>query len=896
VSVASPTFSQIKAQVTAIRHKLPQARVIGIRSQSRWNGPPEERDGDHTYLIRQCDSPLAMRLALRQKADGQFTKILLTPLAEQELGDDIMVRLAKRRLFPIDSWQIVRSLFQARTLDPRLTGHAWIADVLLESMPSEGYPPARGGFLDAETVWPLVLAQTIGLTAETPDLVALLRWSLDADSIRRYSQTLPEHQDRIIDWLTQQSGPVARVVLKCVGHTNAPDAIPVGLASGIVFHPQARGKLERAAGKLEERFLAGQSPDASVMRKWTAAATDVVRALRHTDHRVYRQVLQRTDEILLELGADNFAHLSDTSSLGFDQRLAQFGRLLSERIASADWSHSDALIVAKDSVRAHDQSLLEGRRIERIQMASRLLRWLGTHDVQVPAPPRSLSEAAADHLSNGGFVDWARLSLRAGDAVGELSEAYARLFAAVTRVREQQASQFARLLVDWTAADRRAGDLVPVEQFLEEIVAPLAAHRPVLLIVIDGMSVAVCRELLTDLARRDWIPLCEASRVQNRPGLATIPSVTEYARTSLLCGRLQRGAAADEQAGFAQHPALLAQCRAANPPVLFHKVSLQESQDAVLAKEVRETIQSSHRRIVGVVVNAVDDHLLKGDQIDTRWSHDEIRVLPALLYEARNAGRLVVLVSDHGHILDCQTDFRPADGGERWRTAIGEPAADEFLVRGRRVLVDGQELIAPWSERVRYGIKKNGYHGGLSPQEMIVPIVVLSNTDEPPTGWKEQPVDVPAWWDEPLVAPIADIPVPRLKPIKPRGGRLFELEETDETKQETAPTQTADAAPAWIRRLLASPVYQDQKRLAGRGLPPDEVLTRFLSELDNRGGKLTSVALARALAFPEVRLPGFLAKAQRLLNVDGYAVLNRDDASNTIELNRDLLLKQFDLV
>jgi hypothetical protein len=59
---------------------------------------------------------------------------------------------------------------------------------------------------------------------------------------------------------------------------------------------------------------------------------------------------------------------------------------------------------------------------------------------------------------------------------------------------------------------------------------------------------------------------------------------------------------------------------------------------------------------------------------------------------------------------------------------------------------------------------------------------------------------------------------------------------------------------------------------------------------------MTSVALARALEFPPVRLPGLLAKAERILNVDGYDALRRDEASDTVELNRDLLLKQFDLV
>ena len=62
-------------------------------------------------------------------------------------------------------------------------------------------------------------------------------------------------------------------------------------------------------------------------------------------------------------------------------------------------------------------------------------------------------------------------------------------------------------------------------------------------------------------------------------------------------------------------------------------------------------------------------------------------------------------------------------------------------------------------------------------------------------------------------------------------------------------------------------------------------------------GQTTSVstALARAVEYPPLRLPGLLATAQRIFNIDGYGVLTRDDASDTIEFNRDLLCRQFDL-
>ncbi|MFN9134306.1 MAG: hypothetical protein ACK5YE_00565, partial [Planctomyces sp.] len=61
-------------------------------------------------------------------------------------------------------------------------------------------------------------------------------------------------------------------------------------------------------------------------------------------------------------------------------------------------------------------------------------------------------------------------------------------------------------------------------------------------------------------------------------------------------------------------------------------------------------------------------------------------------------------------------------------------------------------------------------------------------------------------------------------------------------------------------------------------------------------GKMTTVALARALSVQEVRMRGLLVKVQQLLNVDGYSVMIRDEVSNTVEFNRELLLRQFDLI
>ncbi len=283
---------------------------------------------------------------------------------------------------------------------------------------------------------------------------------------------------------------------------------------------------------------------------------------------------------------------------------------------------------------------------------------------------------------------------------------------------------------------------------------------------------------------------------------------------------------------------------------------------------------------------------------------DEIKVLPALLHEARIARRLVVLLSDHGHVLDYGTEVRPYKdplaGGERWRSALGKPESNELLVKGQRVLSDKHELIAPWSERIRYGIKKNGYHGGLTPQEMVTPIVVLASTEDLPKGWSEQPADAPFWWDMAMTSsPAPELEATSLKPVGPKPvpeGMLFDVSELATSEPAEAPLLSTAPEASWQKALLLSPVFHEQKRLGGRSVPSDAVLIKLIQAIDERGGKITSAALARAIETPPLRLRGLLAVAQRVLNVDGYDVLSRDELSETVQLDRKLLLKQFDLI
>jgi ethanolamine ammonia-lyase small subunit len=97
---------------------------------------------------------------------------------------------------------------------------------------------------------------------------------------------------------------------------------------------------------------------------------------------------------------------------------------------------------------------------------------------------------------------------------------------------------------------------MPVEAIVERLLAPLAQQAPVLLLVADGLSYSIFRELCEDLEALGWDEQVAGPTPTLAVGIAALPTITEVSRTSLLSGRLVVGAAAQEKTAFATHPAL----------------------------------------------------------------------------------------------------------------------------------------------------------------------------------------------------------------------------------------------------------------------------------------------------------------------------------------------------
>ena len=96
------------------------------------------------------------------------------------------------------------------------------------------------------------------------------------------------------------------------------------------------------------------------------------------------------------------------------------------------------------AVMEHEQARWQrqSRRLERVEMSARLVRWLVRQQGTDSVAPASLAQAAQQHALWGGFVDWARNMLLGGEPGRELADAYVQLFGAGARVPRAAESAF----------------------------------------------------------------------------------------------------------------------------------------------------------------------------------------------------------------------------------------------------------------------------------------------------------------------------------------------------------------------------------------------------------------------------------------------------------------------
>lgn len=861
-----------------------QSRIILVRAQPTWSGSRHLQVGAFSVLVVEGVSGLAALDAIRTLDDNEFV-VILTALTEAELGVAVVLGAEKQRVQALDEWNLVPALFGSRETVPRPVRDLgpWMPRLLLSLRRDRAFVPATGGVLSADLVVRSAVAALLGLDrpedldssaalAPLDDLAVRARLSdLDSDAQAGLVKTVSTHVDPYLAMAVHAATIRGNVSVVAVGL-----AVRELWAAGAVA-PDATV----AAARVRVEKYVGADPSAAAAQRFGSSAKLLIQRWLADGSQHSRDVLEQAEALCGDLGWADGAAESDFLPAGLHSRVSTFAQSI-EAVALAPSSRAATRVdVALSAIEAHGAHATFASSLETARMGARLSRWIG--GVNEPQP--GVNNAILAYLADGAWAERALGDVWDGDSNLDLARAYQSLAHEVQRIRRREDAAAASDLSGALGAD---ASVLPVETLLSELVVPLASTDRVLVVVLDGMSAPTAVELAAELPSRGWTEMVRESTLRRSAALAALPTVTEYSRTSLFAGELLAGNQQTEKSRFA----------AAVGGIVFHKDDLRAEAGHALPPVVSGAIADTKRKIVGVVLNTIDDALASADVDALRWSLHSVAHLEAILAAAHEAGRVVILTSDHGHVVERGSELRSvAQSSARWRDAnTGKTTTEEVLVAGPRVLAPEGRAVLAVSDNLRYASKRAGYHGGGSLAELTIPILVLKPRGAKiPAGWVEAPPQEPSWWNEPARFSEPE-PQARPKPKNgarksaptPAGSTLFEL------KTKSLP-KTAEAGIGLGESLVVSAIYLSRRGIAGRHPVEDSIANMIVTALDAGGGRAHRDTLAARAGVPSSTLAGLLAALRRVLNVDGYPVIDIDADGVTVVLDSSLLREQFEL-
>lgn len=869
----------------------PNHPVLVVRSQPHWSGAETVAVGDTKVRIVATSSPLAVLDVVRTLTEREYL-LVLTDRTRHELGDAIVLRTRRRDVETLDEWNRVPGLFGAHSMDGRLrsvTG-SWLPRALMQWQPAGGWPRVPAGVVPAPLAIGALLARILGHDPTEAVDTAVVLERLDSPGVKeRWRELDDDVRSGLTAAVSATISPSAALALRVALESGPVSVVAIGLALDVLWPKSSTvaPSAEQIAARTRIERLTGIHPEWSAVRGLADAAIALTLRWEELSDTAVSHTLSQAQAVLADHGWAAGADHSTILPAGMLARVRSIAAAAAHAVSTSN--AVDAAAMENSLARLGEHVLGSRYRAEQLaaQMVVRVARWLLTPPL---ATPQSLADAVAGYRADGAWVDRAIAVLWDGSSDPETTQHFETL---VTRARQRRADDERQSsgVISGEVVDRH--DVIGIELVWDRVVRPLAAQQPVLWLVLDGMSAGVASELDSDIVREGWSELVREGSTGAVTAVATIPSITTLSRASLFSGTLARGGQDVEKAALAQRGG-----------ALFHKDDLRSGAGQALPAEVTTAIANPNMAVVGVVLNTIDDALARHDPGGTRWTLPTVQHLRSLLVAAATAGRIVVLTSDHGHVVERGGEARMVTGAaQRWRAVgTGEPGAGELHVTGPRVLVDGNAVIVAQQEDLRYAAKAAGYHGGVSLAELTVPITVYRQAHTSmPAGWVDAAPAAPRWWNEPLgtadAKALVDVPPPATAPRRPSRTAAptvgdvpldFEID-TTEPVAATTPSQTLSA------KLLQSDVYASQKARAGRAALDDRLLEALIATLENGGGRAHRDTLAAVAGVPAVRLDAIIVTLRRLLNVDAYDVVFADPDGVTIHLDTALLVQQFGL-
>jgi hypothetical protein len=555
----------------------------------------------------------------------------------------------------------------------------------------------------------------------------------------------------------------------------------------------------------------------------------------------------RADEFALRLARDTARTLRTTSPATLDDLLADaeaaYARAGSPLVDAwllrgAFAAHARSLAIRARSetppttadIFALDAYLFENAQVrdELIRLA-RLRR--GLLAIEAATSPEDLDAFVKRFLTEIAWLDRAARRVREihfsdAETAAVAAELQARWYATRDRLNEAFARTLARA---WDGLFAKPGEGTPyvVSHVLKHFVRPmLAAKRKVFLIVLDGCDVPTFLEIVDAFSRSCGAPKIDAA-------LSAIPTVTSHARRAIFFGEIPKEPVpedddasdpkTDRKAFMVDNKFLVG-----FEQELYLKGELADGGDAL---EARLKEPTGAPELIAAVFNDVDD-AIGSKEHGVLPERTLERCTPAFrkaLIAAFDNDWHVIVTADHGHTPYRAPDLklsiertRYAPLGDKSETPVGTIAFEKSAFIPYR-------LAAAFQMGAHAGPQHIGYHGGVSLEEMIVPLAVYDRSMKPDAY---APLLPPAWWDGEA---ISEQPVRMVAEAR---------------RPAVVPPATIAAAPAPVLQDDADAAYIERARaLLGTRTHLVEIFDRVRT-----GAWLSAEQLAQYVGVPPGRL------------------------------------------
>ncbi len=507
-------------------------------------------------------------------------------------------------------------------------------------------------------------------------------------------------------------------------------ALAIGLLQSS-YPPYARLLADAPGGDPEAAFRRVATHTFAGDSQLARLARDTAARLRETDRTRLIELLAPAEAAYIAAGSP------DVQAPLLASALAAAGRRISIRCGSPDPPTTDEI----DALAAYTFSDAPAR--ESLIRLARLARGLHSLDsVSLPVDLAGFAHAFRDQVA---WLDRAARRLReAVFAHGEDGNIRDGLLKRWYELRDRWNAAFAAVLAaEWPTLFAFPGEERPfvVSQILKHIIRPRLANRKTFLVVLDGCDVPTFLELLDAFGAAGTAP------VSAETALSAIPTVTGHARRAIFGGDIPgdrisdddraADAGADRKA-FEGPNAYLGQFSRK----LYLKGDLGDGGRALIASlSDRENAPD----LIAAVFNDVDDAIASKEHsvLPERTLERCTAAFRDALFAAVEAGWRVVLTADHGHTPYRQPDVKTTTVHPRF--SVLEPHAAPPL--NTIVFEPGTgmpyRIAALHDIGTHSGPQHLGYHGGVSLEEMFVPLAVFDTA-----GTTRATILPPAWWDD----------------------------------------------------------------------------------------------------------------------------------------------------